>query len=114
MKKLSAPLLLTISLFLFQSTSAQDTVRYAVIQGKDIKGVQKTWRHGENEYHYFFQYNDRGRGDSIYETVMTDAKGMVSALKIEGVDYQPVAAGVVLGGGPPAPAARSRAHGGAF
>ena len=66
---------------------AQDTVRYSVVQGKDIKGVQKIWRHGDNEYHYFFQFNDRGRGDSIFENVTTNAKGLISALTIDGVDY---------------------------
>lgn len=87
MKKLSAALLLITSLFLFQSLFAQDTVRYSVVQGKDIKGIQKIWRNGEHEYHYFFQYNDRGRGDSIFESVTTNTKGIINGLKVEGVDY---------------------------
>lgn len=66
---------------------AQDTTFYSVVQGKDIKGVQKFWMNSANEYNYFYQYNDRGRGDSLFETIKTASNGMIASVKIEGVDY---------------------------
>lgn len=84
MKKIFA----IIPFFCFAAVArAQDTTFYSVIQGKDIKGIQKFWKTGANEYNYFYKYNDRGRGDSLYEKVNTAANGMITSVKIEGVDY---------------------------
>lgn len=66
---------------------AQDTTYFSVVQGKDIKGMQKSWMNGPHEYHFIYFYNDRGRGDSVYEVVRTANNGLITSVKIEGVDY---------------------------
>src|SRR5437762_14098491 len=40
-----------------------------------------------HEYGIFYQYNDRGRGDSIYATIKTNEKNLITNVQIEGVDY---------------------------
>jgi len=64
-----------------------DTTFYSVVRGKSICGVQKSWTRGTNEYHYFYQYNDRGRGESIYDDVITDDHGWVVKSSTHGLDY---------------------------
>ncbi|MEO8085448.1 MAG: amidohydrolase family protein [Bacteroidota bacterium] len=63
-----------------------DTTYYSVVKGGAISGIQKTWR-GNNEIHFFYSYNDRGRGDSLYEDIQTDAQGMILKSATYGVDY---------------------------
>ena len=65
---------------------ADTTVYYMVSQG-DIKGSQKVWQNNANEYHYSYQFNDRGRGDSIETTLLTNNAGNIIQLNTSGVDY---------------------------
>jgi imidazolonepropionase-like amidohydrolase len=75
-------------LFIQKNMNAQnDTLFYAFVKGTETKGVQKMWVKNPNEYGIFYQYNDRGRGDSIYATIKTNEKGLIINVQIEGVDY---------------------------
>jgi hypothetical protein len=62
---------------------ADTTVYYMVSQG-DIKGSQKVWQNNANEYHYSYQFNDRGRGDSIETTLLTNNAGNIIQLNTSG------------------------------
>lgn len=75
-------------LFILKTTTAQtDTLFYAFVKGTETKGVQKMWMKTPNEYGIFYQYNDRGRGDSIYATLKTNEQGLITNVLIDGVDY---------------------------
>ena len=63
---------------------AQDTTYYIVVSKGKIKGGQKVWQAGPNEYHYAYQFNDRGRGDSTTTVINTNADGLINSLNIRG------------------------------
>jgi hypothetical protein len=85
MKIYSYSILLLLIPFL---VSAQvDTVNYSVVAKGKITGGQKVWKISKNEYHYSYQYNDRGRGDSITSVIKTNDNGLINFINISGVDY---------------------------
>ena len=67
--------------------TAQDTTYYSVVSKGKIKGGQKVWKSNANEYHYAYQFNDRGRGDSTTTVINTNANGLINSLDITGIDY---------------------------
>src|SRR5678809_1291832 len=77
-----------ILLFIQKTSTAQsDTLFYAFVKGTETKGVQKMWMKDAREYGIFYQFNDRGRGDSIFATIKTNEKDLITNVQIEGVDY---------------------------
>lgn len=66
---------------------AQDTVQYSVISGGQLKGFQKSWKNADGSFTDWFQYNDRGRGDSIISNYRANEKGITVYLRNTGVDY---------------------------
>ena len=74
-------------LFTGSISFAQDTTYYSVVGKGKLKGGQKVWQSGPNDYHYAYQYNDRGRGDSTTTVVHINSNGTISNLSITGVDY---------------------------
>src|SRR5690349_13858842 len=85
MKNICLVLLLTFcSCSLFAQT---DTSYYSVVYKGKIKGSQKTWKTGPHEYHYEYQFNDRGRGDSVIVSVRTNELGLITSYNSKGLDY---------------------------
>lgn len=41
----------------------------------------------KDAYHFFYKYNDRGRGDSVFAMVNTGKSGLIMKVMIDGVDY---------------------------
>lgn len=68
-------------------SAQQDTTYYSVVNKGKITGGQKVWQKAANEFHYSFQFNDRGRGDSIQSKVITNAQGLIVSQQTTGVDY---------------------------
>jgi imidazolonepropionase-like amidohydrolase len=64
-----------------------DTAHYSVVYKGKITGQQKAWRTTGNDYHYTYQFNDRGRGDSIVTEIKTNKAGLISFMDISGVNY---------------------------
>lgn len=64
-----------------------DTLFYSVVSsGKTIAGVQKLWRDRDGN-HYWFEYNDRGRGPKIAEDLRLDPAGLPVLVSLKGNDY---------------------------
>jgi hypothetical protein len=80
---------LTIFFVGMSVTSAQkvDTTFYSVVTNGFIVGEQKSWKVNNNEYHYLYYYNDRGRGENYYQTIRTDDEGQIISANSSGVDY---------------------------
>jgi imidazolonepropionase-like amidohydrolase len=75
-------------LFYFQSSAAiTDTVKYNILTSGKISGKQLSWQNDKNEYHYYYDFNDRGRGPSISQSVTTNDGGIVIKEEITGIDY---------------------------
>lgn len=79
---------ITLLLFISSGLYAQtDTAYYSMVGNGFSKGKQLTWKNAKNEHHYFFQWNDRGRGDSVVEEVITNDEGRIISSTTSGVDY---------------------------
>lgn len=69
------------------ASAASDTIYYSVVSSaKTVAGVQKIWSDGSGT-HFFFEFNDRGRGPRINEDLKLDASGFPVAAAVRGNDY---------------------------
>lgn len=80
-------LLLVIGLNNSTLFAQTDTTIYYMVSQGTIKGSQEVWKTNTNEYHYNYQFNDRGRGDSIVTTLLTNSAGNITQVNTTGVDY---------------------------
>lgn len=79
-----------VTLFLLQQSvfsQAGDTVTRSIILGGNVKGFDKTFRKADGSYEEWYQYNDRGRGDSIHTVYRQDEQGFPGFISIRGKDY---------------------------
>ncbi|MBS1936011.1 MAG: hypothetical protein JST96_18570, partial [Bacteroidetes bacterium] len=67
--------------------SPVDTTRYTILTSGTVSGKQLSWKNNKNSYGYYYEDNDRGRGPSITQTVVTNDNGVVIKEEITGVDY---------------------------
>jgi imidazolonepropionase-like amidohydrolase len=76
--------LLSLSLSILQG---QDTIVHSVIMAGNIKGYSKTWQMPDGSWRNTYQFNDRGRGDSTVTDYRVDARGLLTYMDVQGVDY---------------------------
>ena len=86
MKFLSA-LFICFVLALQVSANTIDTIRYSILTSGQPSGKQLSWNNDKNDYHYYYEFNDRGRGPSITQSLVTNDNGVVIKEEITGVDY---------------------------
>jgi len=74
--------------FSFAEVNAQsDTTEWTCVMGGNKAGFLKKWRTSDGFYHEWFQYNDRGRGDSTVANYKENEKGFIVELEANGKDY---------------------------
>ena len=78
--------LLALATMLMQSPAA-DTVRYTILLAGRPAGVQTSWTTADGARHFFFEFNDRGRGPRLREDVIIQAGGVVARVDILGHGY---------------------------
>src|SRR5688572_22535117 len=71
--------------FLLAQTA--DTVTFSIVSAGQIKGFDKEWKNADGSYTNWYQYNDRGRGDSIITIFREDEQGFPTYIKASGKDY---------------------------
>ena len=76
-----------IGLALQVSANITDTTRYSILTSGLPSGKQISWQDNKNDYHYYYEFNDRGRGPSITQAITTNDAGIVIKEEITGVDY---------------------------
>jgi imidazolonepropionase-like amidohydrolase len=64
-----------------------DTTRYSILTSGSPSGKQLSWQDSKNDHHYYYEFNDRGRGPSITQVITTNDAGIVVKEEITGVDY---------------------------
>ena len=69
------------------SIAQTDTIFFQIINSGNVKGFDKRWKNPDGSHSYWYQFNDRGRGDSIRATYKEDEKGFVTWMKVGGNDY---------------------------
>jgi amidohydrolase family protein len=67
--------------------SQVDTVTYSVVNSGNIKGFDKVWKNADGSFGEWYQFNDRGRGDSMRITYREDEQGFPTYLSASGKDY---------------------------
>lgn len=81
-------LLLPTLLFGLKAFPQADTLVYSVVSSAgEIKGFNKVWKKSHDAYEEWYQFNDRGRGDSIRTSYREDSEGFPLYIKASGVDY---------------------------
>ena len=81
--------LLSLLLGAISISSAQttDTARHNVIRLGKITGKHLSWKKGSNDFYYYFEFNDRGRGPAVTSHSRTDSKGNITFQEITGLNY---------------------------
>ena len=64
-----------------------DTLQYSIVSGGLIKGFKKSWTNTDGTRTDWYQFNDRGRGDSIVSDYRMDDQGFPVQIHSKGVDY---------------------------
>jgi hypothetical protein len=83
--------LLTITLCYLAACStfaqAPDTTEWLVIMGGNKVGFTRQWKNTDGTISEWFQFNDRGRGDSTVTRFREDEKGFITSFDGAGKDY---------------------------
>ncbi|WP_160711742.1 amidohydrolase family protein [Chitinophaga solisilvae] len=86
-KTLGALLVLLLLRFIPCYSQQHDTSFYSIIMTGYNKGSVKIVQKGPGSYERWYQYNDRGRGDSLHSIYREDEEGFPVYLHVEGKDY---------------------------
>ena len=87
MKMLKFFLLFFLALSLHGYCQQTDTTQWTILLGGKQAGFLKKWKNNNNSYTEWYQWNDRGRGDSTRTTYTYNEKGYIISLLGTGVDY---------------------------
>jgi len=71
----------------FAIAQSLDTVTFSFVSAGRVQGFDKIWKNKDGSYGEWFQFNDRGRGDSLRIEYREDDKGFLTYLKGSVVDY---------------------------
>jgi imidazolonepropionase-like amidohydrolase len=80
-------LFLALSLCAAKFCIAQDSTIYSILIAGQVRGHSKTWKLSDGGYRQTYQYNDRGRGDSLVTDYYVDSDGFITRLSMTGLDY---------------------------
>jgi imidazolonepropionase-like amidohydrolase len=69
------------------SLAQTDTTEWTVLLGGTKAGFTKQWRNSDGSFTEWYQYNDRGRGDSTVTTFRINKEGYLTFIDGKGVDY---------------------------
>ncbi len=80
--------LLAVTLISYNNfAQVKDTISYSIVFSGNIKGYDKIIHQSDGSYEEWYQYNDRGRGDSIHTIFRQDAEGFPTYMHASGKDY---------------------------
>jgi hypothetical protein len=80
-------LLLLLAVSSLAYSHAPDTIKWTVIMGDRHAGFTKLWKNADGTISEWYQYNDRGRGDSTVTRYKEDEQGFITFYEGAGVDY---------------------------
>jgi len=80
-------LLTSFLLCSYSYSQSPDTITHVIVFGGNIKGFWKNWKNADGTISEWYQFNDRGRGDSTISIYKVDGKGFPMSVKVTGVDY---------------------------
>jgi len=77
----------SLLLFVFSYSQSTDTIINSIVFSGNIKGFWKNWKNTDGTIGEWYQFNDRGRGDSTISVYRLDEKGFPQSVTVSGVDY---------------------------
>ena len=80
-------LLIASTIFFTIASFAQDTVTLSIVYSGVVKGFDKEWKNRDGTWGAWYQFNDRGRGDSMRTIFREDEEGFPTYIKAAGKDY---------------------------
>jgi imidazolonepropionase-like amidohydrolase len=80
-------LLICLATSLNGNCQSKDTTIWTVLVGGEKAGFTKKWKNGDNSFTEWFQWSDRGRGDSTISTYRYNEQGYITFIDAKGVDY---------------------------
>ncbi|HKW40344.1 MAG TPA: amidohydrolase family protein [Gemmatimonadales bacterium] len=87
MKRFSTVSLLAVLVGASAHAQATDTIRYTVLIASRPAGIEKQWAAVDGSHHYYFEFNDRGRGPAITERIVLGPRGVPTLVETTGHDY---------------------------
>ncbi len=85
--KTHSTLIVLLTLMTASCFAQSDTTEWTSVMGGDKVGFLKKWTSSDGLAHEWFQYNDRGRGDSTVSHYKENKEGFITQLNAEGKDY---------------------------
>ena len=79
--------LISFLAYTYSYSQSPDTIKHSIVFGGNIKGFWKGWKNTDGTINEWYQYNDRGRGDSTRSVYRVDEKGFPVSVSVTGVDY---------------------------
>lgn len=70
------------------NSPAAENVRYTVILAGNKAGFASSSRNPDGSLHFYYEFNDRGRGPKVTEHVVLDANGIPMQIENTGIDYE--------------------------
>lgn len=82
-------LILLFSAISSQPTFAQqtDSLSYKILFGDRQAGFAQIWQSGDHTYQSIFEFNDRGRGPHLEESIQLSESGLILKHTVEGHNY---------------------------
>jgi hypothetical protein len=93
MKSITFSILISFVISINGTCQTKDTTTWNVLLGGNKAGFLKKWKNSDNSFSEWYQWSDRGRGDSTVVTYSYNDKGYITSFNGKGVDYfkKPVA-----------------------
>jgi imidazolonepropionase-like amidohydrolase len=66
---------------------AKTEIRYTVVFGGNKAGFETSSRNPDGSLHFYYEFNDRGRGPNVTENMTLDANGIPTKIENTGNDY---------------------------
>jgi hypothetical protein len=87
MKTIILLILMSYGLTTICKAQLRDTTEWTVLMGGTKAGFSKKWRNPDGSFTDWFQFNDRGRGDSTVSNYLHDNEGYLIFIEAKGIDY---------------------------
>ena len=63
------------------TTETPESIEYSLYFGENKAGYLKSFNQGSDQYHFILEYNDRGRGPHLEETIELDEDGLPKSIQ---------------------------------
>lgn len=81
------PILTLLFCAILYCAEAADTTRYVVLFAGNPAGTHLIWSNAANDYGFFYEFNDRGRGPRLTAKAILNSDNHLVSYEVKGYDY---------------------------